>query len=36
MKKTRKRSRRGEDDEAGIEKEEEAKTGVMTIFHQVV
>ena len=35
VKKTKKRSRRGEDDEAGRE-EGEAETGVMTIFDKLV
>ena len=36
VKKTKKRSRRGEDEEAGREKEGETETGVLTIFDQLV
>ena len=34
--KTKKRSRRGEDEEAGREKEGETETGVLTFFDQMV
>ena len=34
--KTKKRSRRGEDEEAGREKEGETETGVLTFFDQLV